>query len=102
VPADIHAAGRHFVEQGLPQMRARLFDERDIRQPMPAKPVAEARDEFEPAGAAANDDDAMERVARSGLSRWRSRYRICHRWSPRSASTRNRIMVRMTGRSRRS
>jgi hypothetical protein len=69
VPGNIHAAGRHFVEKGLPQMRARPFDESDIRQAMPAEPVAEARDELEPASATTDDDDAMDFVARSGRSR---------------------------------
>ena len=69
VPANIHAAGRYFVEKGLPQMRARPFNESYIHHAMPAQPVAEARDELEPASATTDDDDAMRFVAQSGRCR---------------------------------
>jgi hypothetical protein len=67
--ADIHAAGRDFVEQRLPQMGARLFDKRDIRKTMPPEAVAETCDELQPAGTAADYDDAVEVRARTGRSR---------------------------------
>jgi hypothetical protein len=67
------------VKKGLPQMRARPFDESYIRQAMPAQPVAEARDELDPASATTDDDDAMGFVARSGRSRQRVRCGACHR-----------------------
>jgi hypothetical protein len=49
-------------------MRASPFDERDVREPTPAEPIAEARHEFEPTGASADDYDAMKVAARS--TRW--------------------------------
>src|ERR1700688_1950569 len=79
VPANIHATGRYFVEERLPQMRARSFDKSYIRQAMPAQPVAEARDELDPARATTDDDDAMGFVARSGRSRQRVRCGAGHR-----------------------
>jgi hypothetical protein len=39
---------------------AALVDQRHVRQLSPAQFVAEPRYEFEPTGAAANDDNAME------------------------------------------
>ena len=44
-------------------MRPRLFDERDIGTPAPTQSIAQLRDEFESAGAAANDDDTIKAVA---------------------------------------
>src|ERR1700693_197545 len=73
VPGNIHAAGRHFVEKGLPQVRARPFDESYIRQAMLAPPVAQTCDELDPASAATYNDDAMNFVARQ-----RVRCGTCH------------------------
>ena len=58
--AEIHAAGRDLVQQRLPQVSAALVDQRHVRQLAPAQLVAEPGYEFEPTGAAANDDNAME------------------------------------------
>jgi hypothetical protein len=69
VPGNVHTTGGHFVEKGLPQMRARPFNESYIRHAMPAQPVAAARNELDPASTATDDDDAMGFVARSGR-RW--------------------------------
>ena len=63
VVAHVHAAGGDLVEKRLPQMGARLVDERDLGAPAPAQAVAEARRELEPAGAAAHDDDAVALAA---------------------------------------
>jgi hypothetical protein len=60
VPGHVHAAGGDFVQQRLPQMGARLVDERDLGAMTPPELVAEASDELEPAGAAADHDDAVE------------------------------------------
>src|SRR6476620_4318133 len=58
--AKIHAAGRDFVQQRLPQMSTRLVDQGDIR-PLPASQrVAEPRDKFQPASTAADNNDPME------------------------------------------
>src|SRR5208282_107746 len=63
VVAHVHAAGRDLVEERLPQMGARLVDERDLGAAAPAEAVAEARRELEPAGTAAHDDDAVTLAA---------------------------------------
>ena len=60
VAAGIHAAGGDFVQQRLPDVRACTIDERDLGLAFTAELVAELRREFEPAGAAADDDDAVE------------------------------------------
>ena len=60
---DVHAAGGDFVEQRLPQMRARLLDQRDVGAAAPPERVAEPRRELEPAGPAADDDDAVKVAA---------------------------------------
>ena len=64
VAGHVHAAGGDFVEQRLPQMGARLLDQGDVGAAGPAERIAEARDQLEPAGAAADHDDAMQVVAR--------------------------------------
>ena len=56
----VHAAGRDLVQERLPQVSAVLVDQRHVRQLAPAQFVAEPGYEFEPTGAAANDDNAME------------------------------------------
>ena len=60
VHPDVHAAGRDLVQVRLPEVRARLLDQRDVRLLPLAERVAESRREFEAAGAAADDDDPME------------------------------------------
>ncbi len=64
VHGEIHAAGGHFVQQGLPQMRVGLVDERDLGLAAAAERVAEARDQLEATGTAADDNDAMQLSAR--------------------------------------
>ena len=61
VPRHVHAAGGNFVQQRLPQMGARLVDERDLGAVAAPELIAEASDELEPAGAAADHDDTVER-----------------------------------------
>ncbi len=51
----IHAAGGDFVQERLPQVRARAVDERDHRALPAPERVAEPGCELEPAGAAADD-----------------------------------------------
>ncbi len=70
VASGIHAAGRDFVQQRLPDVRARPIDERDLCLAASAELVAELRREFETAGAAADDDDVMRflRCLGSGYS----------------------------------
>ena len=57
----IHAAGRDLVQQGLPQMAAVAVDQRDAGHAALAEAVAETGREFEPRGAAADDDDPVGR-----------------------------------------
>ena len=78
VPGNVHAAGGDFVQQRLPQMGARLVDERDLGAVAPAELIAEASDELEPAGAAADHDDAVEVAARRGFRRQSIRRRARH------------------------
>jgi hypothetical protein len=56
----IHAAGRNFMEQRFPQVRARTIEQRDARPLPAAETVAEPRRKLEPAGATADDHDAMQ------------------------------------------
>ena len=69
VVVEVHAAGRDLVQQRLPQVRARLVDQRDQRLLALAELVAQARGELEPAGASADDDDPVQ-PGRSGISHW--------------------------------
>jgi hypothetical protein len=57
-PGNVHAAGGDFVEQRLPQMRARLLNQRNVGTAASAQCIAEPGDE--PAGASAADDNAIE------------------------------------------
>jgi len=59
VGPDIHAAGRHFVEQGLPDVSAGAIDERDLGPSASRERVAEPRDELKAGSAAAHDDDPV-------------------------------------------
>jgi hypothetical protein len=65
VPVHIHAARGDLVQQRLPDVGARLIDERHIRKAVAGEPVSEARGEFEAARATADDYDAMR--TRQGL-----------------------------------
>ena len=56
---DIHAAGRDFVEQGLPDVSTGAIDERDPGSSAPRERVAEPGDELKAGGAAAHDDDPV-------------------------------------------
>ena len=60
VDAGIHAAGRDRVQQRLPQVHPRAFDQHHPRPGTPAEPVAEARHELETARAAADHDDPVQ------------------------------------------
>ncbi len=57
---EVHAAGGEFVQQRLPQMRARAVHQRDARAAFAAEPVAEPRGKFETTRAAADNDDLVE------------------------------------------
>ncbi len=67
VDVEIHAAGGQLVQVRLPEMRARLLDQRDVRLAAPAELVAEPRRKLQPARAAADDDDAVRRRTRFRL-----------------------------------
>ena len=67
VVVEVHAAGRDLVQQRLPQVRARLVDQRDQCLLAFAELVAQARGELEAAGASADDDDSVQ-PGRSGIS----------------------------------
>gem|GEM_PF-237435 len=60
VQAEVHAAGGDFVQQRLPQVGARLIDERDRRLPSPAELVAEPRCKLQSARTAADYDDLVQ------------------------------------------
>ncbi len=60
VVVEVHAAGRDLVQQRLPQVRAALIDKRDQRLSVLAQRVPQPGGEFEPARAAADDDDAVQ------------------------------------------
>ena len=62
--ADIHAAGCHLMQQGLPDMGPRALDQRDLGLPVAAKPVAQLGHKLQPCRAAADDHDLMERRLR--------------------------------------
>ena len=69
VGAHIHAAGGDFVKFGFPDVSACAIDQRDLGPPAAAQGVAQARSEFEPARAAADDDDAVQAcVSRAGIA----------------------------------
>ena len=78
VAGNVHAAGGDFVEQRLPQMGARLFDQGDVGAAGPAERIAEAGDELDPTGTAADHDDAMEVGVRRGLRHRLIRRRTRH------------------------
>jgi hypothetical protein len=57
---EVHGAGGEFVQQRLPEMRARAIDERDRGALAVAQRIAEAGRQLETAGAAADDDYLMQ------------------------------------------
>ena len=60
VASGIHAAGGDFVQQRLPDVRTCTVDKGNLGFAFTAELVAKLRREFEPAGAAADDDDAVQ------------------------------------------
>ena len=65
VGPDIHAAGRDFMEQGLPDVSTGAIDERDLGPSALRERVAEPGDELKAGGAAADDDDPVRYRGRS-------------------------------------
>src|SRR5206468_744929 len=79
VNPESHAARGDFMQMRFPEMRSRLFDQRDVRPIALAELVTHPRGKLEPTGATADDDNAVQRPrARQGASR-------IHRRLPRSA-----------------
>src|SRR5690606_8644632 len=64
VLAHVHAAGGDLVQLGFPDMGAGAVDQGDLCLAAASERVAESSGELEPAGAAADDDDAMRRLSR--------------------------------------
>ena len=66
----VHRSGSNFVQQRLPDVDARLLDERDRRLAAPER-RAEQRRQMQPRRAAADDNDPMQRriVASKGFPR---------------------------------
>ena len=62
VVVDIHAAGRHLVQQRLPEMGARALDQRDIGPFALAQLVTQSGRQFQAGGTPADDDDVVQRV----------------------------------------
>src|SRR5438046_10714323 len=62
VNAEGHAARGDFMQMRFPEMRSRPFDQRDVCPVALAELVTQSRGELEPAGAAADHDDAMKRT----------------------------------------
>ena len=60
MPVGIHAARRDLVQQRLPQMRARLLDQRDVDLPALGELLAEPRDQLQPAGPAPHHDNVVQ------------------------------------------
>src|SRR5947207_13545294 len=79
VNAEGHAARGDFMQMRFPEMRSRLFDQRDVCLIAVAELVAQSRCKLETARAAADDDDSMQRP------RARQRTRRVHRRLHRSA-----------------
>ena len=66
VHAEVHAAGGDLVQQRLPKMRAAPVDQRDVRLAAPPQPVAEPGHQLQPAGASADNDDAVQLLGHAG------------------------------------
>jgi hypothetical protein len=60
VDVPIHAAGRDFVQQRFPQMRATSVNKRDRGFVSLAEPIAEHCCKLKPACSAANNHDAVQ------------------------------------------
>ena len=74
VRAHVHAAGGDLVQLGLPDVGAGAVDQGDVGLAALAQRVAERGGQFEPAGAAADDDDLVPAGALGGglaERRWR-------------------------------
>src|SRR5215475_500959 len=54
-----HASRRDVMQQRLPEVGARLVDQRHMSNATPTERVAKACNELKASGTAANDDDAM-------------------------------------------
>ena len=59
VHIDVHSSRGDFVQQRLPNVRGELIDKRDFRPVFPPELVAQRARKRQPAGTAADDDDAM-------------------------------------------
>ena len=57
VRARVDAAGRHRVQQRLPEMGPRPLHQRDLRRPPPPHGVAKPGDELQPGRSPTHDDD---------------------------------------------
>jgi len=57
----VHAAAADLVQVGLPEMRACLLDQQTCAR-RAGRACAQPRDEFEPTGTAADDDDAVQAI----------------------------------------
>ena len=68
VEAEVHAAGGDLVQQRLPQVRALAVDQGDRGLAAPAELVAQPRGKLQPAGSAADDDDAMQLLLHGPLA----------------------------------
>src|SRR4051812_24133863 len=106
VHAEIHAAGPDLMQQRLPQMGPILVDKGNVGLFAPTQLVAEPGHELQPAGAAADDYDAMEigrlahHVLRSELAGVGQGHSAAIRGSARAlvcaaSTTANAVMLRM-------
>jgi hypothetical protein len=60
VNSEVHGSGGDFVQQGLPQMSARLVDQRDFSEVAPTEFIPQPGYELERAGAATDHNDVMK------------------------------------------
>ena len=60
VGVQVHAAGGNLVQVRLPEMRARLFDQRDAGFAGLTQLVAQTGGQLQAAGTAADDEDAVQ------------------------------------------
>src|SRR6478736_5531848 len=90
VHAEIHAAGSDLMQQRLPQMGAAFVDEGHVGPFVTPQLVAEPGHELQPAGAAADDDDAMK-IGRLAHHVLRSELAGVGKVTPPPAATRNRL-----------
>ena len=63
VATNVHAAGGDLMQERLPDVRARLLDEGNLRLAPLAELVAQPRRQLEAARATAHDDDVMQAAA---------------------------------------